>query len=85
MTSPPDETADILAILGAEVPELDDGFINIPELGIATRARGDLAAFWDGYRDGQRGHPRKVRPDYDEPSVYRRAHACGVVSRKDLT
>lgn len=85
MTSPPDETADILAILGAEVPELDDGFIEIPELNIRTSRRSDLAAFWDGYRDGQMGHPRKVRPDYDEPSIYRRAHARGVVSRKDLT
>lgn len=83
MTSP--EELEILAILGAEVPELDDGFIEIPELNIRTSRRSDLAAFWDGYRDGQRGHPRKVRPDYDEPSVYRRAHARGVVSRKDLT
>ena len=82
MAPPPDETADILAILGAEEVEPT---IEIEELNIRTRARGDLAAFWDGYRDGRAGTPRKVNPDYDEPSIYRRAHARGVVSRKELT
>lgn len=65
------EEDEILDILGGE--EL----VDIPELNIRTRARGDLAAFWDGYRDGRAGRPRIVNPPYDEPSVYRRAHARG--------
>lgn len=79
MTSPADETDDILEILGGE--EL----VEIPELNITTRARGDLAAFWDGFGAGQRGEPIPKILDYDEPSIYRRAHARGAVSRKELT
>lgn len=59
--------------------------IEIPELGIRTSRRGDLAAFWDGFRAGQRGEPTGDVTIYDEPSVYRRAHARGVISRKELT
>lgn len=80
-----DETAEILAILGAEEPELEEHMVKIPELNLTTRARGDLAAFWDGYRDVRAGRPRRVNPPYDEPSIYRRAHARGVSSRKELT
>lgn len=83
MTSP--EELEILAILGADVPELDDGLIEIPELNVRASPRGALAAFWDGYRDGRAGRKRMVNPPYDEPGVYRRAHARGVSSRKELT
>lgn len=86
MTSPADdETAEILDILGAEEAELEEPMVEIPELNLTVRARGDIAAFWNGYRDGRAGRPRRVNPPYDEPSIYRRAHARGVVSQKELT
>lgn len=71
------EEDDLLAILQGDK-------VQIPELNITTSRRGALAAFWDGYRDGRDGLKRKVNPDYEEPAIYRRAHARGVVSRKEL-
>ena len=69
---------DILAILR-------DDLVWIPELKIHTSKRGDLAAFWDGFRAGQAGADIPGELEYDEPGVYRRAHERGRVSRNQLT
>lgn len=66
--------SDILAIL--------TGKRDIPELGIAVDPRSDLAAFFDGYSAGQRGDVIPKILDYEEPSIYRRAHARGMSFRK---
>ncbi len=65
--------SDIIAIL--------TGGRDIPELGIAVPVTSDLAAFFDGYQAGQRGEPVPKILEYDEPSIYRRAHERGRVFR----
>lgn len=69
---------DILAILTSDIDEVD-----IPELGVRTSRRGDLAAFWDGYRAGRAGEKIGDVTHYDEPSIYKRAHERGRKSRNE--
>jgi len=64
------EEDDILAILMAPSRRA------IEELKVAVDPRGALAAFWDGFTDGQHGIKKK-HLDYDEPAIYRRAWTAG--------
>lgn len=73
---------------GHPVPEEDSerdagARVEIAELDLTISARSDLAAFWAGYTDGRAGAPRRTSPPYDEPSIYRRAHAAGIKSFRE--
>ena len=61
------------------------GRVHIPELGITTSSRGDLAAFWAGYRAGRLGSPIPKNIPFDDTSIFRRAYKRGSDSRKELT